>query len=498
MRTWGEIAGLVSQTVRLWVRFLPQLVTWYCLGYAVNLAGRYGSALLGGEHRVWATLSVGVSVIALAVATLLMIKTLAPGLPAYQRILRQSADSRSAQTPVVQTSATMAPEVVAAVEEELDLAARRGRLQTVAAVVGPVLAIYSVWNLVQDEVRSVFILNLAIRGVGGAQGFSVNFSQSTFYFVAAAAVWVARTALGRVTRVVGRRAGPATGSGARRLLAGLTPLYILLEGLWVFLLFIALFIVGSDAQSWWSQRALQGWLSDAWVAVTGLLPTIVVPLPELVRSAASWFFTTLLPQTFQVVGLPLVFLAVTATVFGWQERRLSSAAGARLAASRRLTRLREEAQRSSVVPTGRGTRTVVELLTDDLRTRYVPLLNSLGMLVGRGLRFVGAFLVVASVAGLVQSLVELVTFRLLGPASGYVLVAHDSLVTLVSGVLLQPVLVCLYGAAFDRALDSLDLVAVPIGTPPPAPAQEADDPWHAAARAYAAGPGLRAAPPARA
>jgi len=450
MRTWGEIAGLVGGALRLWRRFLPQLVFWFALGYAVNLAGRYASTLLGAEHLVLATLCQGVSLIATACATLLMMNALGPGLPTYQRLVTRTAKLLAGEP------GTPAPELPPRVAEPA------GRLDTLAAVVGPVLAIYSVWNLVAEQARELFIVNIAVHGLFGTASYSINFGRVGFYAAAAAVVWVLRTGVGRTSRWARSRARRAGGRSLRRTGTVLTGVYILLEGLWVYLLFIAVYAITSDVRSWWSRRAVEGWLYQRWEDLTDALPTILIPLPEMVRALGTWFFGSLLPATFDVVGLPLMFLAVTATVFGWRGRRLAVEVDEQL---RRLNpRLAALPVPHRLVRSG-PTRVVAEVLTEDLRTKYVPLLTSLSMLVRRGVRFVGAFLVLASVLALLEAVLTTLALRPLGPSAGLTAVANEALVALVVGVVVQPVLVSLYAAAFDRALEAGD---------PPDPGDPAD------------------------
>lgn len=444
MRTWGEIRGLTLDALGLWRRFLPQLVFWFALGYAVNLAGRYASTLLGAEHLLLATICQGVSMIATACATLLMMNALWPGLRTYRR-LATKVPADPAEDP-----ATPGP------GQRSWLTERTGRLDTLAAVVGPVLAIYSVWNLVAEQARELFIVNIAVHGLSGASSYSINFSRIGFYTAAAAVVWVLRTGVGRIVRHWRTRQGHGAGRCLRCFGTVLAGTYILLEGLWVYLLFIAVYSLTSDVRSWWAGRAVEGWLYARWEDFTNALPTIGIRLPETVRGLATWFFGTLLPATFEVIGLPLMFLAVTASVFGWRGRPLAVEARDQVRRLRALDRRLPDLATSERLALSAPTRVVVELLTDDLRTKYVPLLTSLSMLVRRGVRFLGGFLVLSGVVALLEAVLTTSVLRLLGPSAGLVTVANEALVALVVGVLLQPVLVALYAAAFDRAVGSVD------------------------------------------
>lgn len=432
MGTWGEVAALATDAVRLWRRFLGQLVFWFSIGYAVSLAAREGSARLGSGQIVLANVCFGISLIATACATLLMIHCLGPGLPALQRLLQPVRDGQpAARAPRVDGAPPDLPP---------DVLEHRDRLDTLAAVVGPVLAVYSVWGLVEDQVRQLFFVNAVVNGLFEPEKWSINFDRIGFYLGGAALVWVVRTALGRVTRHLADEHTPRAG----RLARWLTPGYILLEGLWVFLAFAAGRRLVERAQTWWSTRTVQAWLFDLWEGATGLLPTVVVPVSELVRGVGSWLFTTLLPVTFHEVALPLVLLAVTCMVFGWREADMGELAGA---AGLRRARTRMGGSSRRLLP--RAT----TLLTEDVRTRFVPLVHSLRMLLRGGPRLVGAFLVLAAALSLMQGAVPWVLLRAVGPTGSYPGVALGYALDLAVGVLVQPLLVALYGAAFDRSLD---------------------------------------------
>ena len=71
MRTWGEVTALVRAAARLWWRFLPQLLLWFWVGYAVNRLSLQTAAGFGASAKVSANIAFGMALIATAGATIL-------------------------------------------------------------------------------------------------------------------------------------------------------------------------------------------------------------------------------------------------------------------------------------------------------------------------------------------------------------------------------------------------------------------------------------------
>ena len=46
-------------------------------------------------------------------------------------------------------------------------ATAESRLDVLARTVGPFLAVYAVWGLVEDELSELFVINIALQGLGG-------------------------------------------------------------------------------------------------------------------------------------------------------------------------------------------------------------------------------------------------------------------------------------------------------------------------------------------
>ena len=138
MRTLAEIAALSAEVGRLLRARWWLLGTWFCLGWAGHQACLFASALLGSQHAVLANLAFVIGVVVRLAALVLMIHSLEPSL----RFPRRGA-------PTAPTAITIPAPVYA----------HETALEATALAVGPFLAVYAVWGLIDDEVRALFVSN---------------------------------------------------------------------------------------------------------------------------------------------------------------------------------------------------------------------------------------------------------------------------------------------------------------------------------------------------
>ncbi len=410
-----ELLGLAGETARLWRRHVWALGTWFCLGTALHTGGLVASAKLGATHPVIATVVFVLGVVATLVSLVLMIHTAQPSLRA---------------------PAALDPDPERLTERRIPgrVLVREGRLEVVTAVVGPFLAVYAVWGFVDDQVTELFGTNYRLLGLD-PQSFSIGFTTDRlhFYLVLAVVVWVLR----QVLRLV----------QARRPSVMLQLVGVLAEAVWVFGVFALLIIVGRLVRVWLRERVVYAALAEGWQRLLAALPDWPLPfgltVPRALGRLVTELTATVLPGAWQALVLPLVWLALTATVLGW--RNLGS--GELLARTPLAGRLSGRR-----VPAGRRTRTVVALLTSDLRTKYLPVLEALQLVARTGPAFVGAYLLLATAITCLQAWFDILVTLVLGPRSAAASLATDPASVLVSGLLFTPVAIALYAAGFDRAL----------------------------------------------
>ncbi len=231
---------------------------------------------------------------------------------------------------------------------------------------------------------------------------------------------------------------------------------ILAEGTWAFAAFVVAFILGRLALGWLRGRVIGVELIAHWNALLAALPDWRLPFGPTLTELVSDLGSVLPGAIATVLLLPLMWLALTATVFGWREfRALDVAAGTRMQS--RLERLDERSDR----PIARLTL----LLSDDLRTKYLPVAQAFRLILRAGPRLVGAYLLLATVISLLDNVATIGLTVLVGPRSQAVLLLLDPLEQLLVGLVVTVGSVALYAATFDRALGAVLTTPVEPATP---------------------------------
>jgi hypothetical protein len=415
MRTATEGIRLVSDAAALWWSRLLPLITTYVIGFALHLLGLRLSVLLGPGHQVLATLVFVLAVLAQVGALVLMLW-----------LCRPPGDEETA----------------------LDVA---------ALAIGPFLAVYALWGLVDDEVYALFAANIAVNGGAGPDQWSVNLRWWQLYLGLAVGAWLLRQVVAAVTR--------RSGTVSRRrpwLLLG-----VVLEGVWTFASALAALALLRQVLGWAASRAVWQGVVGAWYGFLAMVPDLQLPfaltLPEALQSLVGWLVGTLLPGLAQAVLLPLVWLALAAVVFGWRDVDAHPVADETVLIAR-LPR------RWATGPWGSLLHRVGLLLTGDLRTKYLPVLRAFRLLWATGPAFLAAYLVLATGVGTLRSWGELSLARLLGPRDPYVALAWSWAEELVISTVFTTVAVALYAAAARRTMRTgLTGAVAPAATGPDRP-----------------------------
>ncbi|MCB0911539.1 MAG: hypothetical protein KDB60_07985 [Propionibacteriaceae bacterium] len=393
MRTTWQLA---RDAAALWWHRLPGLVGWFCLGYAGNLLGQQASAWLS-TNRIAATLAFLAGILWWVGCLALMVHSLEPALPA-----------------------------VALAAGDGTIRARQLRRDVLSDGLGPFIAVFSLWGLVEEQWRQLFVANLSTYGLR-AELYSVNLSDWPMFAGFAVVAWLARAALRRIP-------------GRSRVVA---LLLALAEGTWVFSLFAVLLALGRVVTTWLTGRAVWRWLLDAREAVLGAVPAWG-GLPEAVRGALDGL-VSIGPAVVATALFPLLWVSLTGVVFGWRDfsaREL--AAGTR--AERIAVRLGDGEE--SAGPLGRAWL----WLTADVRDKYLPIAHALRLVFARGPAFVGAVIGLSAGFGLAIDWLARGLERWIGPQSLAVTLGYQPLTGLLLGLVATTVQVALYAAAFDRGL----------------------------------------------
>ena len=385
---------------------LPELVTWFCLGWTANRMGIYLSAAIGSTSPIWSFIVFILGVVGRVVCLVLMIASL-------ERHLRTPAM-------IDQPAAYAVPDSVLR---------RQPVLTVLATTISSFLAVYAVWGLVDDEVSELFLANVVRHGLLATEMWSVDLRRRQTYGLVAAVAWLLKQAVQLVHR--------------RRQVEALGLLATVLDGVFVFTSFLALIRIVSRLMAWLRDRVVWSEAELVWHSLLASLPELRLPwaltLPDVVRRVGSWVSQTFLPGVGMGVLLPLMWLALTAVVFGWSdfENHIPARPG-------RVADLWEAMPR----PVQR----VLLLVSGDVRLKWLPVLHALQLLWRAGPRFLGAYLVVATVLRAVSRLMTWGYITARGPVGiDTVLLTEPVTAGIVSGF--TAVVGCaLYAAAFDRSL----------------------------------------------
>ncbi len=402
-----EVVTLADSAFQLIRRRGWLLCLWFCLGWTGHEIGLFVSALLGADHAVIANLVFVLAVIIKLASLVLMVHVLRPAL----------------------RLATISPGAAGAVPGQVY--AQERTLDVVTSAVGPFLAVYAVWGFVDDEVQALFVSNYLLQGLGGVDQWSIGLDNERlpFYLGLAVGGWLLRAGVRLVQR--------------RRSSAAAAVVGILAEGLWAFSGFVVLLIVFRAVKTWLRDRVIWADLTGVANRFLDLLPDLTLPFGPTVRELASQAVTVLPGAVSTIFLLPLMWLALAATVYGWRDYRAEDVVAG--------TRVQSRFQRLAGQPAGSGRRLLL-FATADLRTKYLPVAQALRLIGRAGPRFVGAYLLLATVVAAAENLVSIGLSLLVGPQTQAMNLLIDPLQSLLIGLIATVTSVALYAAGFDRAV----------------------------------------------
>lgn len=431
VRTLREFRLLGREWLSLWWQLLPALGFWYCVGRICLELGSAGATLLrpdvgpgealaaaGVPVRAVSTVVFIAGLVVHVIALVMMIQSLATGL-------------RATRDPHIR-------EIVPG-----QFAEQRTRRDIIVETVAPFLAVYALGGFAEEQVERLFQANLSMNGLDPG-GFTVNFSQWQLYLAMAAVSWGVLA----LTDFLGRR----------RPNVPLTVIGLLAKGTLVLSAFIAFDTIQTRIMDWVHGRAIWVRMMEAWEAFLALLPDVKLwfdlTVPEALRVAASEFWDTFVPGIVDSIVLPLFWLALTATVFGWHDFnagvRANRAEAALLRRAQSLTEGRVGAGVKDAMDAG-PVRAAWNWLRNGAED-FLPVIQAFRLIARSGPRFIGAYLVLAAIATALPKLLYAGVQFAMGPqtlnTSLFYSVTLKALVDLI-GLTLQ---VALYGAAFDRCL----------------------------------------------
>lgn len=336
-------------------------------------------------------------------------------------------------------------------------AARIGREESLVKVVSvallPFVGVYAAFGGIQSATYSLFIAG-AIR------------SETILNPQSATTILDPRTAQQRL--VIGailvgcyllRRGLEATADRTGRAFFGL--LGALVEGFFAVVLVFGGSRMLGDLANWLRSRVFYGWLDDLGEAFMAWLASFHIVIPEILRLSWQFFSTQLWPLFSEALLQPLLWLAVAGMVFGtytlsvaelWEQA--DRAGGHFDALRRRSARLHDLQQRGVHASAGsrRLTLEFFEVFVSDLEDRIVPFIQSLRHVLRVGLPFVGAYALIYALVSSITTASFTLVRKIVGGNYYHFWFQVDPAVDLLSGLLGQPLRLCLLAVAMTLTL----------------------------------------------
>ncbi|BAV95818.1 hypothetical protein [Lysobacter enzymogenes] len=264
---WLEIPLL---TARLLWRHWPALAFWFfaqrlCYGLLMDLAVK-----LGERSLLFSFAALSVLIVTQLAGTIFMFQSLRPSLPML---------AGGASTPDTR-------------------ALRQQWITSLAIALLPFFAYYVGWGLMEGLRRSFLTEYI----------FSVWEKEDFRHVLKLKGLWIA-LAVAWAVRWFSKRRATATGH------ASWTALATVCEAYWVFVGVAAIAQAIKAGQEWWHERAVYVAVGDWWESPTALFKTLA---PTKRALAPVWDFVT---TAAGAVALPLIWLAITAIVYGIDLRK---------------------------------------------------------------------------------------------------------------------------------------------------------------------------------
>lgn len=413
--TLRELGSLAKESLVLWFHAYPTLASLFLICWIPGTLMLHLALAIGGQHPILSSLAFVASQGCSVMAYIVMIRAMKPhvGLrsQAHAELFPRSALSRESWLEVALLS------------------------------VGPFLAVWAAWGFTERSISDFFQLHFMLQPVlfGGNQdrqaawGISMAPSQLWRFVIFA----LVALALREVIQLIERR--------RRCTWLGIPLLFA--EVLWAFSAFfvaaISLTWLKRDIRRYDVYRNLLRLRDD----LSALIPDI--PWPQFLKDAGAWLADNLLPGFWDHVLLPLVFLAIVATVLGWRGVRASQAWTGRTSSIALRVEQHYDRRKSELPPLVK----LWDIITGDFVDKYVPVFRSLGFSLRAGLPFLGAYILLSAVVDFgAQHLMGMIVMTV-GPLDRLGEIIELIALSLVDGLIVVTVQVALWVTAFRHVVD---------------------------------------------
>ncbi|MEV6416989.1 hypothetical protein [Kribbella sp. NPDC051718] len=410
-----ELIHLVGDTFRLWWRNLLPLTTWFLAGY-VGFRTSIQGALWLDEHQ-HSSLAVGLfstGVLIQIAATVGMIRTCATSLYRWRDAASDKAEETSDPT-------------------------QQGLMELLAITLLPLVAVWSAWGFLDDQLKTLSVTSIVQRGLGGGANFFDVYNGAWRSFLPALVILLV---LRRVLEAVDNR-WPSRPVKFAQVWA---------EAFFVLLTVVVTPHAVGDFKDWVKDRDFWYIATGWWDGLKDFFAGIHIPIPAGIEFLWGFFWDSLWPLFTSGVAEPLTWLAITTVVFGhrvltssgvFRGTRIERRFGGQLAAAE------EAPQPSRLVAL---TNQAPNLLLGGLREKFYPALTAFRLLVRVGPVFLGVVCMVYTVWLLADDWAFAAVVRMLGVHGLEWGEMNNEIAQVVTDVVFQTLRIALLAAAFDLCI----------------------------------------------
>lgn len=416
---WDYFTGLTLDTVRVYLRLFPQLMSLQLAGWAGYYAVLHIASVIAGRHA-WVALAIfSTGFICLLTPIIVQLRLIGD----YLRVREVLPDDHP-------------------VDDRDD-----GITRLLALTLLPFLGIYAAFNYIFDSAGQLVTSSLAQSGIFNPENNVVDrlAPGSPREMWQIAAIVAGAYTLRRLLDLLHE----ATDIRALGLLAALV------EGFFMLSLLLSGGHILASFSDWLTQTALAAWWGTFVEGLSNSFALIKINLPGVLVTIASFFFETLWPFLTSVLARPVMWLAVASLVYGshmlsvaevWAKGERPSDAVAKLTRAQRRQRARAGSGNFR-----RAWLEFQEIFLGDIDDKYVPSFQSLRLVLRVGVLFLASFVLLYTLFEFGRELFNSMVLHLIGGQQVKFWTAWGPL-TDIGRQLLEPLRISLLAVAFRQAL----------------------------------------------
>ncbi len=425
----GDVVVLVRDTVTVFWRLFPQIITVFLLGWLGDAVALRVAAIVG-DTSGWAAVVVFSSSFLFTLVAVVVILRLCGEELGIRALVPREGEG-------------------AAEDDGRD----RSLSRLVAVTLLPFLGLYSAFGLVNDKAGQLANEQFFRGGLfsGGPSVLSAVRGLATQH-----PWWMVTLLVGLYTlRRVVDHLHERTGVGLLGILTAVV------ESFFILVVLFGGFVLLARPRRWLESREVAAWWAEAGRSVRSALAALHLQLPALLERLGSFLATEAWPVFWTVVSQPIIWLAVAALVFGSRVLSLADLwrrgqpAAARVVGASRFDRRSDKRALRPAAPPGvaRLGSEVREAFLGDIDDKYLPTFHSIRLVLRAGVRFLGAYVLVYTAVLVAQNTVRRVYLSLLGGHDIDFWYRLGPVLDLVDDVPWEPLRLCLLAVAFRRCLE---------------------------------------------